>query len=193
MSENNNNNNSFSLVTISVMTIMTIIICPLILLLFPSLLYHKTTTALEAVYGQSSNDSSLAVIHGGGTGSITCPDGSSKQAVISFVVTENSTNGKAPTANWNINELSSDQNPTPGFLSGSFNSVNLDSSRYKITGQKITEIDFCQPPVSVPITITGSCGQNIAINVQFELNNPILMTGGSFTGDVICSQKMINR
>jgi hypothetical protein len=193
MSENNNNN-SFSLVTISVMTIITIIICPLILLLFPSLLYHKTTTALEAVYGQSSNDSSLlAIIHGGGTGSITCPDGSSKQAVISFVVTENSTNGKAPTANWNINELSSDQNPTSGFLSGSFNSVNLDSSRYKITGQKITEIDFCQPPVSVPITITGSCGQNIAINVQFELNNPILMTGGSFTGDVICSQKMINR
>ena len=102
-------------------------------------------------------------------------------------------NGKAPTANWNINELSSNQNPTPGFVSGSFNSVNLDSARYKITGQKITEIDFCQPPVSVPITLSGSCGQNIAINVQFESNNPILMTGGSFTGDVTCSQKMINK
>jgi hypothetical protein len=188
-----NNNNSFSLVTISVMAII-IIICPLILLPFPSLLYHNTTSTLAAVYGQSSNDSSLlAIIHGGGTGSITCPDGSSKQAVISFVVSENSTNGKAPTANWNINELSSNQNPTPGFVSGSFNSVNLDSARYKITGQKITEIDFCQPPVSVPITLSGSCGQNIAINVQFESNNPILMTGGSFTGDVTCSQKMINK
>lgn len=190
-----NNNNSFSLVTISVMAIIIIIIiCSLILLSFPSLLYHNTTSTLATVYGQSSNDSSLlAIIHGGGTGSITCPDGSSKQAVISFVVSENSTNGKAPTANWNINELSSNQNPTPGFVSGSFNSVNLDSARYKITGQKITEIDFCQPPVSVPITLSGSCGQNIAINVQFESNNPILMTGGSFTGDVTCSQKMINK
>lgn len=188
------NNNSFSLVTISVMAIIIIIICPLILLSFPSLLYHNTTSTLATVYGQSSNDSSLlAIIHGGGTGSITCPDGSSKQAVISFVVSENSTNGKAPTANWNINELSSNQNLTPGFVSGSFNSVNLDSARYKITGQKITEIDFCQPPVSVPITLSGSCGQNIAINVQFESNNPILMTGGSFTGDVTCSQKMINK
>jgi hypothetical protein len=189
MSEYNNNNNNFSLVRISV---MTIIICPLILLLFSSLLYYNTTTiAPAAAYGQSSNDSSLlAIIHGGGTGSITCPDGSSKQAIISFVVSENSTNVKVPTAaaNWNINELSSssDQNPNPGFVSGSFNSVNLDSARYKITGQKITEIDFCQPPVSVPITISGSCGQNVAINVQFESNNPILMTGGSFTGDVTC-------
>jgi hypothetical protein len=188
MSEYNNNNNNFSLVTISV---MTIIICPLILLLFSSLLYYNTTTvAPAAAYGQSSNDSSLlAIIHGGGTGSITCPDGSSKQAIISFVVSENSTNVKVSTAaaNWNINELSSsDQNPNPGFVSGSFNSVNLDSARYKITGQKITEIDFCQPPVSVPITISGSCGQNVAINVQFESNNPILMTGGSFTGDVTC-------
>lgn len=183
-----NNSNKFSLVTISVMTV--IIICTLILLSsFPSLSYHNiTTAALAAVYGQSSNDSSLAVIHGGGTGSVTCADGSSKQAVISFVVSENSTNGKAPTANWNINELSFDQNPTPGFVSGSFNSINLDSSRYKITGQKITEIDFCQPPVSVPITISGSCGQNIAINVRFESNNPILMTGGSFTGDVTCTK-----
>jgi hypothetical protein len=170
MSENNNNNNNFLLVIISV---MTIIIFSLILLSFPSSLYHNTTIALSAVYGQSSNDSSLAIIHGGGTGSITCPDGSSKQAVISFVVSENSTNEKAPTSNWNINELSSDQNPAPGFVSGSFNSVNLDSARYKITGQKINEIDFCQPPVSVPITISGSCGQNIAINVQFESNNPI--------------------
>ena len=189
MSENNNS--SFSLVTICV---MTIIIYPLILLSsFPSLLYHNTTTALAAVYGQSSNDSNLAILHGGGAGSITCPDGSSKQAVISFVISENITNGKAPTANWNINELSSDQNPTPGFVSGSFNLVTLDSARYKITGQKITEIDFCQPPVSVPITISGSCGQNIAINVQFESNDPILMTSGSFTGDVTCSQKMINK
>jgi hypothetical protein len=185
MSERNNSN-SFCFVTIAIMTIMISLI---ILLSFSSLLYHNTTNSLTAVYGQSSNDSSPVIIHGGGTGFITCPDSSSKQAVISFVVSENSTNGMVPTANWNINELPSDPNANPGFVSGSFNSVNLNSGNYKITGQKISETDFCQPPVSVPITISGSCSQNVAINVQFESNNPILKTGGSFTGDVTCSPK----
>ncbi|MCD6037444.1 MAG: hypothetical protein K0S67_1332 [Nitrososphaeraceae archaeon] len=157
-----NNNNSFSLVTI---TIMTLIISLLILLSFSSLLYHNTTNPLTAVYGQSSNDSGPVIIHGGGTGFITCPDSSSKQAVISFVVSENS------------------------IVSGSFNSVYLNSGNYKITVQKINETDFCQPPVSVPIIISGSCSQNVAINVQFESNDPILNTGGSFTGDVTCSPK----
>jgi hypothetical protein len=190
MSENNNN--SFSLVTIAVMMMM-MIISPLILLLFPSLFYHNTSTTLAAVYGQSNNDSSLVIIDGGGTGSITCADGTSRQAVISFVVSENISNGKVTTTNWNINELPSDQNPNPGIVSGSFNSVNLNSGKYKFTAQKINETDFCQPPVSVPITISGSCSQNVAINVQFESNDPILTTGGSFIGDVICSQKMINK
>ena len=188
MFENNNNNNSISFVTIAV---MTIIISPLVLLSFPPLLYHNTATSLAEVYGQSSNDLGPVIIHGGGTGSITCTDGSSKQAVISFAVSENSNNGNVTTTNWNINELPSNQNPNPGFVSGSFNSMNLNSGKYKITGQKISEIHFCEPPVSAPITISGSCGQNVAINVQFESNNPILMTGGSFTGGVTCSQKKI--
>lgn len=184
----NNNNNSFSLVTIGV---MTVIISPLILLSFPPSLYHNTNTSLAAVYGQNSNDSGSVIIHGGGTGSIICTDGSQKQAVISFAVSENSSNGNVTITNWNINELPSNQNPNPGFVSGSFNSVNLNSGKYEITGQKISEIRFCEPPVSVPITISGSCGQNVAIKVQFESNNPILMTGGSFSGDVTCSQKNV--
>ena len=35
-------------------------------------------------------------------------------------------------------DLPSNQNPNPGFVSGSFNSVNLNSGKYEITGQKIT-------------------------------------------------------
>jgi hypothetical protein len=186
MSESNNSN-SFSFLTIA---IMTMIISLIILLSFPSLLlYRNITIPITAVYGQSSNGSSLVIIHGGGTGFITCPDGSLKQAVISFVVSENSTNGNVPTANWNINELPSGLNANPGFVSGSFSSVDLNIDKYKIIGQKINEIEFCQPPVSVPITISGSCSQNVAINVQFESNNPILKTGGSFKGDVTCSPK----
>jgi hypothetical protein len=180
----NSNNNSFSLATIAV---MTIIVTPLILLSFPSLLYHDAIIALTAVYGQSGgNDSSPKMIHGGGTGSITCPGGSSKQAVISFVLSRNSSNGKVTTSNWNINEIPSGQNPNPGFLSGSFNSVNLNLGKYVITGQKMSEAHFCLPPVSAPITISGPCSQNVPITVQFQSDNPILMTGGSFKGDVTC-------
>ncbi len=186
MSESNNSN-SFCFVTIA---IMTMIISLIILLSFPSLLlYRDISIPQTAIHGESSNGSSLVIIHGGGTGFITCPDGSSKQAVISFVVSENSTNGKVPTANWNVNEIPSDLNAIPGFVSGSFNSVDLNIDKYKIIGQKINEIEFCQPPVSVPITISGSCSQNVAINVQFESNNPIFKTGGTFTGDVTCSPK----
>lgn len=184
MPENNNGNNSFSLATIAV---MTIIVTPLILLSYPSLLYHNAIIALSTVYGQSGRDDSIPVmIHGGGTGSITCPGGSSKQAVISFVLSTNSSNGELTTSNWNINEIPSGQNPNPGFLNGSFNSVNLNSGKYVITGQKMSEAHFCVPPVSAPITISGPCSQNVPITVQFQSDNPILMTGGSFMGDVTC-------
>jgi hypothetical protein len=187
MPENSNNNRSiFSLVTIAV---MTIIVTPLILLFFSSLLYYNAIITLAAVYGQSGggNDSSpVMMIHGGGTGSISCPDGSSKQAVISFVLSKNSSNGKVISSNWNINEIPSGQNPNPGFLNGSFNSVNLNSGKYIITGQKMSEAHFCVPPVSAPITISGPCSQNVPIIVKFQSGNPILMAGGSFKGDVAC-------
>ena len=184
MPENSNNNRSiFSLVTIAV---MTIIVTPLILLLFSSLLYHNAIITLAAVYGQSGggNDSSpVMMIHGGGE---SCPDGSSKQAVISFVLSKNSSNGKVISSNWNINEIPSGQNPNPGFLNGSFNSVNLNSGKYIITGQKMSEAHFCVPPVSTPITISGPCSQNVPIIVKFQSGNPILTAGGSFKGDVAC-------
>ena len=188
MPENSNNNNRsiFSLVTTAV---MTIIVIPLILLLFSSLLYHNAIITLAAVYGQSGggNDSSpVMMIHGGGTGSISCPDGSSKQAVISFVLSKNSSNGTVINSNWNINEIPSGQNPNPGFLNGSFNSVNLNSGKYIITGQKMSEAHFCVPPVSAPITISGPCSQNVPIIVKFQSGNPILTAGGSFKGDVAC-------
>jgi hypothetical protein len=67
------------------------------------------------------------------------------------------------------------------------NSVHFESGNYTIVGRKINETHFCEPPVSVPITISGSCKQNTVINVRFESNNPILTTGGSFNGDVTCS------
>jgi hypothetical protein len=183
----NNKNYIFSLLTVSV-------ISQLILLSFPSLFIDNTTPLLTTTaYGQNINsDSDSVLIRGGGTGSITCPDGSSNKATIAFVVSWNSSNGKIATTNWNINELPSAQSPNTGFVSGAFNSVDLKSGNYKITGQKINETHFCEPPVSVPITISGSCNQSVVINVRFESNDPILTTGGSFNGDVKCSQNTVS-
>jgi hypothetical protein len=184
----NNKNYIFSLLTVSV-------ISQLILLSFPSLFKDNTTPLLTTTaYGQNINsDSDSVLIRGGGTGSITCPDGSSNKATIAFVVSWNSSNGKIATTNWNINELPSAQSPNTGFVSGAFNSVDLKSGNYKITGQKITETHFCEPPISVPITISGSCNQSVVINVRFESNDPILTTGGSFNGDVKCSQNTVSK
>jgi len=98
----NNKNYIFSLLTVFV-------ISQLILLSFPSLFNDNTTSLLTtAAYGQNNNSISDSVlIRGGGTGSITCPDGSSNKATIAFVVSWNSSNGKIATTNWNINELPS--------------------------------------------------------------------------------------
>jgi hypothetical protein len=184
----NNKNYIFSLLTVSV-------ISQLILLSFPSLFNDNTIPLLTTTaYGQNINsDSDSVLIRGGGIGSITCPDGSSNKATIAFVVSWNSSNGKIATTNWNINELPSAQSPNTGFVSGAFNSVDLKSGNYKITGQKINETHFCEPPVSVPITISGSCNQSVVINVRFESNDPILTTGGSFNGDVKCSQNTVSK
>lgn len=184
----NNKNCVFSLLTLTL--ISTIMVSSLILLLSSSFDSYDTIILTKAAYGQN-NDSNSVILRGGGTGSITCPDGSSNKAVIAFVVSGNSSTGKITTTNWNINELPSTQNPNPGFVSGGFNTVNLKSGNYKITGQKINETHFCEPPVSLPITISGSCNQNSIINVRFESNDPILTTGGSFNGDVTCSQNTI--
>jgi hypothetical protein len=176
----NDDNNICSLLGIATTTIMMITMI-LIPILMPDF-------SVSAIYGEGNNDSRTIITRGGGTGSITCPDGSSKQAVIAFVVFGNGTNAKITTTNWKINELPTDQNPNPGFASGSFNSVNMRSSKFEIVGQKINEVHFCEPPLSLPVTVSGSCGQNVAISVQFQSNNPILMTGGTFTGDVTCPQ-----
>jgi hypothetical protein len=183
MAQNNNNNNwdFCSSLDIIATTIMMITII--------SVSISLSGFSFLQVYGQGDNETGAIITRGGGTGSITCPAGSTKQAVIAFVIFGNSNNSKIATTNWNINELPSNQNPNPGFASGSFNSVNLSSSKYKIIGQKINEVHFCEPPLSLPVTVTGSCGKNVVINVQFQSNDPILTTGGTFTGDVTCSQK----
>ena len=86
-----------------------------------------------------------------------------------------------------INELSNSQSSSPGFVSGSFNSTEINSNTYTLIGKKIYEVALCPLPISVPITINGQCGQHVTINVEFESSDPLVKTDGSFTCDVICS------
>jgi hypothetical protein len=125
-------------------------------------------------------------IRGGGNGSITCPDSSSRQASMAFFVYQNNSE-RLPTGRWSINELSNSQSSSPGFVSGSFNSTEINSNTYTLIGKKIYEVALCPLPISVPVTINGQCGQHVTINVEFESSDPLVKTGGSFTGDVICS------
>ena len=163
--------------------VISIMIMIMIISLLP--LFNYQVSAQQPFNTDNNNNDSSEQVHGGGIGYITCPDGSSSQANIAFVVVKS--NGKILDTNWSINELPSIQNPSPGFISGAFNRVNLSSNEYKISGQKINESQFCEVPVSIPISISGVCGQNVAINVQFESNDPILKTKGHFTGDVLCT------
>src|SRR5690348_265097 len=95
----NNKNCVFSLLTL--ILISTIMVSSLILLLSSSFDSYVTIILTKAAYGQN-NDSNSIILRGGGTGSITCPDGSSNKAVIAFVVSGNSSTGKITTTNWNI-------------------------------------------------------------------------------------------
>ena len=175
-----NDNNIYS--SLGMATIM------LVMVLTISIPIMKFDFSVPVAYGQKNIDSGDIIMRGGGTGSISCPDGSSKQAVIAFIVFGNGSNAKISTTNWNINELPSGQSPNPGFASGSFNSINVSTGKFQIIGQKINEVQFCEPPLSLPLMISGSCGQNVPINVQFQSNNPVLVTGGTFRGDVTCSR-----
>jgi len=163
----------------------------LVIVLTISIPIMKFDFFVAAAYGQKNIESGDVIARGGGTGFISCPDGSSKQAVIAFVVFGNGSNAKISTTNWNINELPSGKNPNPGFASGSFNSINVNATKFQITGQKINEVQFCEPPLSLPVMISGSCGQNVSIKVEFQSNNPVLVTGGVFRGDVTCSQGIV--
>jgi hypothetical protein len=159
---------------IAVMLLLTVVISS-----GPTLLSYHTVEEAEAI------DGSIEQLHGGGTGSVICPDGSSIQANIAFLIFENNI-GQISSASWNIQEFGNPQNPSTGFANGSLNKVDITSNTYKLTGEKINEIQFCPIPISMPITIRGQCGENVTINVKFESNNPISQTGGSFAGDVLC-------
>jgi hypothetical protein len=125
------------------------------------------------------------IIHGGGSGSIRCTDGSVPKANIAFIII--SANGTVR-GNWTLDNLNDPVNPGTVFSVGEIFSGNASLTQYEANGEtrNIQEvIELCNPPLFSPLFLTGVCGENVPISLQFQSNNP-LNIGNNFEGDVIC-------
>jgi hypothetical protein len=133
--------------------------------------------------GQTSKST---IIHGGGAASIGCPDGSTVGTAVSFVA-EKLTNGTIA-GNWTIDSIEDVGVSMNGFSFGPIYQGNLSMEHFNIQGETYNqqeEINLCASPVFAPISLTGQCGEDVMITIQFQSNDP-LDTPNSFSADVEC-------
>ena len=133
--------------------------------------------------GQTSKST---IIHGGGTVGIGCPDGSTVDTVVSFVA-EKLSNGTIA-GNWTIDSIEDVGVSMNGFSFGPIYQGNLSMEHFNIQGETYNqqeEINLCASPVFAPISLTGQCGEDVIITIQFQSNDP-LDTPNSFSADVEC-------
>jgi hypothetical protein len=126
------------------------------------------------------------IIHGGGSGSIECIDGSQAPSDIAFIVLV--VNGSA-SGNWTLDNFNDPVNPGTVLSKGTIYSGNASISQNDMIGDTHNikeEIKLCNPPLFTPISLTGVCGQNVVITVQLRSNNPLGIED-TFNGDVICN------
>jgi hypothetical protein len=126
------------------------------------------------------------MIHGGGMTSIVCPDGSSVDTDLSFVVVK-SGNGTI-LGNWTIDSTENISSELNSFNQGPIYRGNLSIGYFNIQGETYNseeQISICSAPVFAPISLAGQCGQNVTITIRFQSNDPLDITD-SFTGDVEC-------
>jgi hypothetical protein len=125
------------------------------------------------------------LIHGGGTGSLTCSDGSSSESNLSFtVLSSNST----VAGNWTLYSFDS---PNGGLVvGGPIHSGNVTDSDYQVrgdTGSEENAIIVCSPPLFGPVIISGTCGNNVVFKVHFRSNDP-LSAEQTFSGSSDCQR-----
>jgi hypothetical protein len=133
--------------------------------------------------GQTSKST---IITGGGTVGIGCPDGSTVDTVVSFVA-EKLSNGTIA-GNWTIDSIEDVGVSMNGFSFGPIYQGNLSMEHFNIQGETYNqqeEINLCASPVFAPISLTGQCGEDVMITIQFQSNDP-LDTPNSFSADVEC-------
>jgi hypothetical protein len=107
--------------------------------------------------------------------SIVCPDGSSVDTDLSFVVVKSGSG--TILGNWTIDSA---ENISPE--SNSFNQEpiyrgNLSIGYFNIQGETYNsqeQISICSSPVFAPISLAGQCGQNVTITIRFQSNDPLV-------------------
>jgi hypothetical protein len=148
-----------------------------LLLLFTLFTHHAFATE------QTSNS---IIIHGGGTANIGCPDGSTLNTIVSFVAA-NSANGTIA-GNWTLSSTGGISVSTNGFSQGPIYQGNLSMEQFNIQGETFNpheEINLCASPLLAPISLSGQCGRDVIVTIQFQSNDP-LDTPDSFSADVEC-------
>jgi hypothetical protein len=165
------------------MFVKRIIHYSLVCLLLLHLAQFGLFTQLAFATEQTSNST---IIHGGGTASINCPDGSTVNTVVSFVAAK-LTNGTIA-GNWTLSSTEGMSVSTNGFSQGPIYQGNLSTEHFNIQGETFNpqeEINMCASPLFAPVSLTGQCGQDVMITIQFQSNDP-LDTPNSFSADVEC-------
>lgn len=137
----------------------------------------------QALFQFGEESASAVLIHGGGSGLVACPDGSTFKTNISF--TALSSNGTVA-GNWTL--YSFDSGSAGLVVGGPIYSGNLSVSDYHMLGDSPDEqnmIALCSPPLFGPVTISGSCGEEATITAHFR-SNDLLSADQSFTGSSDC-------
>ena len=152
-----------------------------------SLLLHLVLFFLftQIAFGTGQTSNSTA-IHGGGTTSIGCPDGSTVDTAVSFVA-EKLANGTIA-GNWTIDTAEDTGGLMNGFSQGPIYQGYLSTEYFNVQGETFNpqeQINICASPIFAPISLTGRCGQDVIVNIQFQSDDP-LDTPNSFSADVEC-------
>src|SRR5574341_1931551 len=117
---------------------------------------------------ESSNASSNSgnLIRGSGSGKVTCPDGTQNQANVAFIIL--SVNGTVQ-GNWTLDDFDEQTNQGTFFTEGKIYDGNVSLNQFRVVGNSDNieeQIKLCNPHVFTPISMTGVCGQDVAITVQ---------------------------
>lgn len=155
-------------------------------LVYLLLLYLVLFALFAQLAFATEQTSNSTIIHGGGTTSIDCPDESTVNTVVSFVAAKLA-NGTI-TGNWTLSSTEGMNVSINGFNQGPIYRGNLSMHQFNIQGETFNpqeEINLCASPLFAPISLSGQCGQDVIVNIQFQSNDP-LDTPDSFSADVEC-------
>lgn len=137
----------------------------------------------HALFPFGDQPADALLIHGGGAGLVTCSDGSTFTANISY--TALSANGTVM-GNWTLYSFGSGNAGL--VVGGPIYSGNISVPEYQMVGNspdKESTIALCSPPLFGPIEISGSCGREVTITAHFRSNYPS-SAQQTFTGSSDC-------